>query len=428
MKYKCYHSCVKICHALGVEKQLISHEFLDSISPSTSHYWKSDSVEKYLGSEFSKTVDQNLGDVQTILDHRLRRTKKVFVAICRLQITIINLIGIKEFRSILKNNRDTVVDMIGKVSSVLGGTELVCRVLHINYGSFKTWKRYQAYSCPTSPLRLCFKRVPQQISFTEINVLKKYMTDSRYLHWSAASIWGYCFKTGKTSMARATWYQYARLLGLTQKRKVYKAKRKKISFQADTPNQTWHMDVSYFKTLDNIQYYVYTVLDNFSRKILAYDVTRELSGRVRMDSLRRAIASVFDVTLVPKQSVELIVDGGSENNNQTVEDFIRSSHVAIDKKIALKDVTFSNSVVEGNFRIMKQSYFRKRSILSNTIVKEMDFFVEDYNNHRPHYIHQIYTPREIHDNPSLKNVRPRLKGALKDRIASNKKRNCIKDC
>jgi len=428
MKYKCYHSCIKICHVLGVEKQLISPDFLEGISPSTSHYWKSDSVEKYLGGEFSKSIDQNLGDVQTILDHRIRKTKRVFVAICRLQLIILNLIGIKEFRSVMKNNRDTMVNLVGKVGSILGGSEIVCRFLKISHGSFKTWKRYQAYSCPSSPLRLCFKRVPNQVSFGEISVLKRYMTDKRYFHWSAASIWGYCFKTGKTSMARATWYQYARLLGLTQARKVYKAKRKKISFQALVPNQTWHMDVSYFRTVDHIQFYVYTVLDNFSRKILAYDVTRELSGRVRMDNLRRAIASEFDVTLVPKPSVELIVDGGSENNNQTVESFIKSSHVSIDKKIALKDVTFSNSIIEGNFRIMKQSYFRKRQILSETIVQEMDFFVDDYNNHRPHYVHEIYTPSEIHLDPNLKNIRPRLKNALKDRIASNKKRNCIKPC
>jgi len=79
-----------------------------------------------------------------------------------------------------------------------------------------------------------------------------------------------------------------------------------------------------------------------------------------------------------------------------VEAFIKSAHVSIDKKIALKDVTFSNSVVEGNFRIMKQSYFRRRSILSHTIVQEMDFFVNDYNYKRPHYIHELPTIKKKH--------------------------------
>lgn len=229
-------------------------------------------------------------------------------------------------------------------------------------------------------------------------------------------------------MARATWYHYVRLLGLNKTRKIYRPKRKRTSFSSNHPNHTWHMDVSYFKTKDNVQFYIYTVIDNFSRKILAYDVCRQLSGKVRLNSLRRAIKNEFDVSLVPKPKLGLIVDGGSENNNKTIESFIQASHVSIDKKIALKDVTFSNSIVEGNFRIMKQSYFKKRIIFSNTIVREMDFFVQDYNDHRPHYIHEIYTPSEIHLRPGLKNVKPRAKDTLYRRIATNTKRNCIKHC
>jgi hypothetical protein len=35
------------------------------------------------------------------------------------------------------------------------------------------------------------------------------------------------------------------------------------------------MDVTYYKTIDNIQYYIYTIVDNFSRKIIAYDVSKK---------------------------------------------------------------------------------------------------------------------------------------------------------
>jgi len=68
----------------------------------------------------------------------------------------------------------------------------------------------------------------------------------------------------------------------------------------------------------------------------------------------------------------------------------------------LKDVTFSNSVIEGTYRIMKSSYFRKKQILSSNIEQELEFFIDDYNNNRPHYIHKIYTPDEIFQNPELK--------------------------
>ena len=135
------------------------------------------------------------------------------------------------------------------------------------------------------------------------------------------------------------------------------------------------MDVSLFKTLDRVTYYIYTVVDNVSRKILAYNVSSKLTAETRLQSLRQAIEQEFDVNL-QNQAVDLIVDGGTENNNKTIKGYIQRAHVDIRMKIALKEVHFSNSIVEGTFKIMKQSYFKYRDILSDAIKKEVDFYKE----------------------------------------------------
>uniref|UniRef100_UPI003F6CBF8F integrase catalytic domain-containing protein n=1 Tax=Polaribacter sp. TaxID=1920175 RepID=UPI003F6CBF8F len=153
--------------------------------------------------------------------------------------------------------------------------------------------------------------------------------------------------------------------------------RKRISTRANIHNEIWHMDVTYYKTIDNIQYYIYTIVDNFSRKIIAYDVSKKLSASIRLESLKRAIKNEFDIS-VGKSNVDLIVDGGSENNNQTIHEFIKNQQVQITKKIALKDVKFSNSIIEGTYRILKSKYFQDRPILSTSINQEVDFFVNDY--------------------------------------------------
>lgn len=64
--------------------------------------------------------------------------------------------------------------------------------------------------------------------------------------------------------------------------------------------------------------------------------------------------------------VHLIVDGGSENNNHTIHEFIKNQQVQITKKIALKDVNFSNSIIEGTYRILKSKYFQDRLMLSTS--------------------------------------------------------------
>ena len=187
------------------------------------------------------------------------------------------------------------------------------------------------------------------------------------------------------------------------------------------------MDVTYYKTIDNIQYYIYTIVDNFSRKIIAYDVSKKLSANIRLESLKRAIKNEFDIS-IGKSNVDLIVDGGSENNNHTIHEFIKNQQVQITKKIALKDVKFSNSIIEGTYRILKSKYFQDRPILSTSINQEVDFFVNDYNNVRPHYEHKIYTPNEIFRTPSLKQIKPILKKSSKTRLIAYQLTSCENNC
>ena len=117
-------------------------------------------------------------------------------------------------------------------------------------------------------------------------------------------------------------------------------------------------------------------MDNFSRKVLAWDVCEQLSGAIRLESLKRAIDEQFlqkaDLK-IGTQSLDLIVDGGSENNNSTVQNFIKNCQIDVHKKIALKDVLFSNSLIEGNNRILKQTYLKNIALSS----AELEHYMSD---------------------------------------------------
>lgn len=165
------------------------------------------------------------------------------------------------------------------------------------------------------------------------------------------------------------------------------------------------------------------VVDNFSRKIVSHRVSRKLSGRIRVKSLRQAIKNEFDVE-IKDQSLDLIVDGGSENNNSTVAEFIKSCAVSIQKKIALKDVTFSNSIVEGPYKIMKSYYFRKKDIYASDLKDEVDFFVFDYNYNKPCHKHRYFTPHEVHLEPDILDSIPHLSKCNQARLEANRNYCC----
>ncbi len=200
------------------------------------------------------------------------------------------------------------------------------------------------------------------------------MKDARYKIWCTSSVWVKAVRQGAVSMSESTWYKYSKKLGFSKDRKKAKIKRKRGSYDASKPNETWHADISQHKTFDNTIFYIYTVVDNFSRKIIAHDISRTKSAIIRTKTIKDAIAREFNVTISNQPKLDLIVDGGTENNNKTVHQFIQDCQISISKKIALKDVSFSNSIVEGSYKIMKSYYFRTKDILSTTIKEELEFF------------------------------------------------------
>lgn len=426
--YSSYHTYLKLCFALGIEMQILPDDFLKSIPTSTSHSWKTKNITKYYGSEYDDILSLHIEDLKRISDQRVAQSRKLFVSFCRFYLTLIHLIGKQNFNKILRENRQKVVPMIDHLISSVGISHktLVLKFLNISSKQFSRWKTLEQYSCRKSLIWLCYKRIPRQISSFEIGVMKNLMSDKTMAYWSSASVWGFAVKHKMTSMSRPTWYLYCKLLQLNRTRKRYKKVRKRISVRANFPNQIWHMDVSIYKILDGVKYYIYSIVDNFSRKILAFDYSTELSAKTRIKSLKSAITSL---KLQGKtiSTIDLIVDGGSENNNKTVADFIKTCQVNLDKRIPLKDVLYSNSMIESGFRMLK-SYYLKAGISSEDFPNELSIAIEDINYKRPHYAHLIYTPDEVYPNPELKNIFPKLQELEQQRLQDNQSLSCDSAC
>ena len=79
-------------------------------------------------------------------------------------------------------------------------------------------------------------------------------------------------RLGKVFAAPATWYRLIREHQWRRPRaRVYPAAPKE-GLRATEINQYWHIDTSIIKLLDGTKVYLHAVIDNFSRKILAWRV------------------------------------------------------------------------------------------------------------------------------------------------------------
>ena len=103
-------------------------------------------------------------------------------------------------------------------------------------------------------------------------------------------------------------------------------------------------------------------------------------------------------------SHRLITDGGPENDNQTIKNFIYNAQIEIKHQIALKDIVQSNSMVEATYRWLKSSFLYGKKILNAVeLEKYLQFYFYDHDEIKPHSTHRIYTPNEVYNgaNPAI---------------------------
>jgi len=139
-----------------------------------------------------------------------------------------------------------------------------------------------------------------------------------------------------------------------------------------------------------------------------------VSGGVRMRTLKLAWE-----TATPDEPVELIVDGGPENNNHIVNTFLNSEGVDITKSIALKDILFSNSMVEAANKLLKYRYLFPKDVQDGEQLKFLlEKSIHDFNEVRPHGKLGGLTPSEAYSGQSIPVTFDRQ--VLKQRIEQSK--------
>ena len=102
----------------------------------------------------------------------------------------------------------------------------------------------------------------------------------------------------------------------------------------------WHIDTTVIRLLDGTRAYLHAVIDNFSRRILAWRVADTFapgtSVAVQLEATRGAIPAAS--TLV------VLTDAGAENVNAQVDGLIATG--VLRRLLVFTELKFSNSMIE----------------------------------------------------------------------------------
>ncbi len=219
----------------------------------------------------------------------------------------------------------------------------------------------------------------------------------------------------------STWSRVIRELGLKKNRIQIYPPKPKVGIRASAPGQIWHLDQTILRLGNGTKAFVQCTIDNFSRYVLAWKVSRDYGCARTKELIEKTLAKARSLGLEVKPNV--LVDSGCENINEKVDILVDSG--SISKTIAQIDIEQSNSMVEMLFHRMKHRYLLT-ILLSNfdSLVKGTDFYLTESNTCIPHSALKGASPEEIITGSWTEEIKMELKkkiiGARQLRIETNK--------
>jgi putative transposase len=153
----------------------------------------------------------------------------------------------------------------------------------------------------------------------------------------------------------------------------------------------WHIDTTVIRLLDGTRAYAHAVIDNFSRRILAWRVAETFAPVNSVAVLVEASRAATPSATAPV----VLADAGVENVNADVDDLITAG--VLRRVFAFTDLKFSNSMIEAWWRALKHHWLFLHSLDSVTTVRRLvEFYVEEHNRVLPHSAFRGQTPDEMY--------------------------------
>ena len=225
----------------------------------------------------------------------------------------------------------------------------------------------------------------------EVRAIQDMVTSPDYRHVPTGTLAVLAQRLGTVWASPSTWYRLVRQNGWRRPRLRVHPVKPKIGLRTTRANEMWHIDTTLIRLLDGTRAYLHAVIDNFSRRILAWRVADTFapvnSVTVLLDASRAATPS--ETTPV------VLADVGVENVNAQVDDLITTG--VLRRVLAFTELKFSNSMIEAWWRSLKHQWLFLHSLDSVTTVRRLvAFYVDEHNRVLPHSAFRSQTPDEMY--------------------------------
>ena len=360
---------------------------------------------------FTTNIDilKNISDVESLL-----KFNEFVLKIIDFYKTVTG--SVRGQKRIWKENKESIVQLIKEISSHIN-TKEACALLDITVQKFYRWGRETI--CTSSPLALCRKLHPGQLTINEQNNIEIQVKSPENSHLKLVQIYYKMMRDGLACMSIKSFYEYARKFN--QERIHIRKVKNRIGIRAKTPFEILHMDTTIMRTMNGTRVYIHFIRDNFSRAILGWKVSLQAGSFSPAQNLRE-ICEKYNLF---NKDIQLICDDGSENKGE-VSLFLKREDVKLNKLIAQIDIIESNSMAEAANKIMKYQFlFPQKPFDEKDVIRILEKAVPAYNNCHPGVLFGL-SPNEVlkGEIPDKNMFKEKIQAAKAKRPEINRNQTC----
>ena len=255
-----------------------------SIPASTRRTWARGEVRPVVAA-----VDVEL-EVYELLEQvdTLRHRARVPAAIIGLLVRLLNLRGGKLDGARLPDgaSKSAVVRALASATGLLSlGTAL--QIVGISSARYHAWRRKEE-GCGHDDQSSCPKSFPSQLTRDEVSTMRDFVESETYRHIAVQNLALYAERLGKLFAPASTWYKMIRERGWKRLRRRVHPVHPKEGLRAKRPNEYWQIDATVIRLTTEVRIYLQAVIDNFSRRILAWRVSDKLNSATTRELLIEA--------------------------------------------------------------------------------------------------------------------------------------------
>jgi hypothetical protein len=266
----------------------------------------------------------------------------------------------------------------------------VLRIVGLSPSRLSAWRR-AARTCALADASSCPRSSPQRLTIDEVAAVREMVAAPEFRHVPTGRLAVLAQRASRVVASPSTWHRLARERGRRRPRTRVHPAPPRDGVRATRRDEIWHVDVTQVRLLDGTRAYVQAVLDNFSRKVLAWRVTERFEPGLMAALLaeadrRRAVRDIPPT---------LLADAGVENRNGAVDALVAAG--CIRRVLARTEIDFSNSMIEAWWRSLKHQWLYLNRPDSVAAVRRLvAFYVEEHNARIPHAALGGRTPDEMY--------------------------------